>query len=226
MTSNTPLPLRLLAAAVRVFLVMTVVLGLAYPLVMTGVAQVLFPDRADGSLVEVDGRLVGAENIGQSFTRSVTENGRPVRSEDGALVTEPDPAYFQSRPSAAGAGYDPLSSSASNYGAEHPELVKLVQQRRSAVVTLDGVAGSDVAPDALLASGSGLDPHISPAYAQQQVPRVAGERGLSPDQVRALVAEHTEGRSLGFLGEPRVNVLMLNLALDALAVDPGGADSQ
>ena len=182
-------------AGLRMIVVMTVLLGLAYPLVLTGLAQIAVPGRADGSLVERDGILVGSSLIGQSFAD--------------------DPSYFQSRPSAAGDGYDALASSASNLGPESPDLVQLIQERRAAAAELDGTAPDHVAPDALTASASGLDPHISPAYAEQQVARVARERGLSEDVVRQLVEEHTTGRSLGFLGEPRVNVLELNLALDA-----------
>lgn len=180
--------------AVRLLIVFTVLLGLAYPLALTGIAQILFPGRADGSLVKVDGKDVGSSLIGQSFV------GRP--------------AYFQSRPSAAGAGYDPLASSASNLGLDNPTLVKLVRQRRAAAARFDGVRPDQVAWDAMLASGSGLDPDISPEYAREQEARVARVRGLSLDQVRALVAAHTQGRTLGFLGEPRVNVLLLNLVLD------------
>ena len=181
-------------AAVRMVLVLTVLVGLAYPLVLTGFAQVVVPGRADGSLVTRDGTVVGSSLIGQSFA------GRPE--------------YFQSRPSAAGDGYDPLASSASNLGPESEDLLAAIEERRTAAAALDGTDPADVAPDALLASGSGLDPDISPGYAAQQVERVAGERGVSPEEVRRLVDRHTEGRGLGFLGEPHVNVLMLNLALD------------
>ena len=181
-------------AALRMLIVMTALVGLGYPLAMTGLAQVVFPDHADGSVVERDGRAVGSSLIGQSF------DGRPE--------------YFQSRPSAAGDGYDPLASSASNLGPEHPDLIAAIEERRQAAAALDGTDPEEVAPDALLASGSGLDPHISPAYAEQQVARIARERGLSEDAVRALVDEFTGGRMLGFLGEPHVNVLRLNLALD------------
>jgi potassium-transporting ATPase KdpC subunit len=194
MTTSMVPALRQLSAGLRVFLTLTVVLGLVYPLAMTGIAQVLFPDNADGSLVRANGQVVGSELIGQSF---------------GA-----DPQYFQSRPSVAGDGYDPLSSSASNYGPENAHLIGLVKERRVASAELDGIPGAQVHPDALLASGSGLDPHISPQYAEQQVQRVARERGIAPGEVRRLVEEHTSGRALGILGEPHVNVLMLNLALD------------
>jgi K+-transporting ATPase ATPase C chain len=187
---------RQLWAALRMLVVMTVLVGLAYPLAMTGFAQVAFPGRADGSLVRLDGKLVGSALIGQSF--------------DGK------PQYFQSRPSAAGDGYDPLASSASNLGPESQDLVAAIEERRAAAAKLDGTKPEDVAPDALLASGSGLDPQISPTYAEQQVARVARERGLEPNTVRGLVDEYTAGRTLGFLGEPAVNVLLLNLALDRL----------
>jgi len=175
---------------------MTVLVGLVYPLALTGFAQVVFPGRADGSLVKQDGKVVGSSLIGQSF------EGRPE--------------YFQSRPSAAGDGYDPLSSGASNLGPESDDLMALIEERRAAAAALDGTDPADVAPDALLASGSGLDPQISPRYAAQQVARVARERGLTTATVRALVGRYTDGRSLGFLGEPGVNVLLLNLALDRL----------
>ncbi|MDH2412978.1 potassium-transporting ATPase subunit KdpC [Nocardioides sp. CER19] len=181
-------------AGLRMILVMTVILGLAYPLAMTGFAWIAFPGKADGSLVSRDGSDVGSALIGQSFT------GRPD--------------YFQGRPSAAGDGYDPLASSASNLGPTSPVLLADVDQRRAAVARLDGTPATEVAPDAVTASGSGLDPDISPAYAAQQVDRVAAARHLDPAVVRRLVEENTDGRQLGFLGEPRVNVLMLNLALD------------
>jgi K+-transporting ATPase ATPase C chain len=179
-------------------LVLTVLLGIAYPLVVTGLAQVVLPGRADGSLVDRGGRVVGSALVGQTYGR--------------------DPRYFQSRPSAS--GYDPLASGASNLGPVSPVLLRQVQHRRAAVARLDGTDPADVPPDAVTASGSGLDPHISPEYAAQQVVRVARARGMDPSAVRRLVAENTDGRALGFLGEPGVNVLMLNLALDA---QPGTA---
>jgi potassium-transporting ATPase KdpC subunit len=199
-----------LGAAVRAMVVLTALLGLAYPLTMTGIGQVFFRANADGSLVIRDGQPVGSSLIGQSFMRQTGTD------QEGNPIMEPDPAYFQARPSAAGAGYDPLASSASNLGPENKDLLAAIADRRTAAVELDGTASDEVAPDALLASGSGLDPHISPEYADQQVTRVAGERPLSMQQVRELVDEHTRGRTLGFLGEPRVNVLELNLALDRL----------
>lgn len=185
-----------LGPALRLTALLTLLLGVAYPLLVTGIAQVGFPDRANGSVVRRDGQAVGSSLIGQPYA---------------------DTAYFQGRPSAAGDGYDPLASGASNLGLESPDLVRQVEQRRAALARRDGVAPSQVAPDALLASGSGLDPQISPAYAAQQVARVARERGLARDEVRRLVARHTSGRTLGFLGEPRVELLALNLALDRLS---------
>ena len=194
---STPLfrsSVRQLGPALRLILLMTVLVGLAYPLALTAFAQVAFPGRADGSLVTRDGEVVGSVLIGQSFAGH--------------------PEYFQSRPSAAGDGYDPLASGASNLGPESPDLLAAIEARRAVVAELDGTEPADVAPDALLASASGLDPHISPEYADQQVARVAAERAMTVERVRELVAEYTDGRVLGFLGEPHVNVLLLNLALD------------
>ena len=204
-------------AALRTLLLLTVILGLAYPLAMTGFAQVAFGNNANGSLVQRGGETVGSDLIGQWFTRPVLENGQPQKDAKGNPVVEADPKYFQSRPSAAGTGYDPTSSGASNLGPENTDLIALINQRRATAAALDGVNPAQVAPDALLASGSGLDPDISPAYAQEQIARVARVRGLSVAQVQGLVTANTQGRTIGFLGEPRVNVLNLNLALDAAA---------
>jgi K+-transporting ATPase ATPase C chain len=209
--------LRQYGAALRTLLLLTVILGLAYPLAMTGFAQVAFGNNANGSLVQRGGTTVGSHLIGQGFTRPVLKNGQPAKDARGNPVVEADPRYFQSRPSAAGTGYDPTSSGASNLGPENKDLIAAITERRAAAATLDGVSPAHVAPDALLASGSGLDPHISPEYAREQVARVARVRGLSVAQVQALVAANTQGRTLGFLGEPRVNVLNLNLALDAIS---------
>ena len=184
---------RQLLPAVVVLLAFTVLTGVVYPLAVTGVAQLAFPARADGSLIERDGRVVGSRLIGQQF--------------EGAR-------YFHPRPSAAGDGYDAMSSSASNLGPTNEELLQAVQERRSAYEQ----ANDEPAPvDAVTASGSGLDPHISPANARAQAERVARERRLDLADVLRLVDEHTDGRSLGFLGEPAVNVLDLNLALDRQA---------
>ncbi|HEX4811738.1 MAG TPA: potassium-transporting ATPase subunit C [Nonomuraea sp.] len=268
---RTPSWIRRHVAALRALLVLTAVTGVIYPLLVTGVAQALFRGQAGGSLVEKDGEVVGSALIGQSFTDA---NGDPIR------------AYFQSRPSAAGDGYDPTSTSASNLGPEdvvdtpdRASLLTLVCARSKAVGELEGVSGArpfctpdgvgavlkvfpgravsvnqrcpatpfvaayeglkvecarpgqdyatgttvpvrgdvtrvPVPADAVTASGSGLDPHISAAYAALQAARVAEERGMAPDRVKALIAEHTTGRALGFMGEPAVNVLELNLALD------------
>lgn len=191
-----------LGAALRAMLVLTVILGVGYPLLVTGLGR-LVPARADGSFVtDAAGTVVGSALIGQSFTDA-----------DGA----PLPRYFQSRPSAAGDGYDAGASSGSNLGPENPDLVAAIEERRAAVADLEGVDPAAVPADALTASGSGLDPQISPAYAELQVPRVAAERGLSEDEVRGLVADATTGPDLGFLGQAGVNVLELNLALDRLA---------
>jgi K+-transporting ATPase ATPase C chain len=196
---SAPLSLsgRQLWAAARAVLVATVALGLLYPLVVTGLAQLIAPGRADGSLVEVDGEVVGSSLLGQSFTDA-----------DG----DPLPQYFQSRPSAS--DYDPLASGGSNLGPNSEELVALIEERRAAVAELNGVDPADVPADAVTASASGLDNGISPEYAALQVERVAAERGTPVEDVRALVDEATVGRDLGFIGDPYVNVLELNLALD------------
>jgi potassium-transporting ATPase KdpC subunit len=182
---------RQLVPAVVVFLVLTVITGLAYPLAVTVVAQVAFPSRADGSLVERGGETVGSRLVGQGFA---------------------GPGYFHPRPSAAGDGYDAMASSASNLGPTNPQLLDAVEERAATYRRANGVAS--VPLDAVTASGSGLDPHISPANARLQAARVARVRALPLERVLSLVSEHTEGRSLRFLGEPGVNVLELNLALD------------
>lgn len=198
---------RTTGVAVRAMLVFTLVLGLGYTLVITA-AGIALPAQANGSLLrDADGEVVGSALIGQSFMDA-----------DGAAL----PQYFQSRPSAAGDGYDAAASSGSNLGPNNDDLVAAVAQRRETVAALEGVGVADVPADAVTASGSGLDPHISPAYAELQVARVAAERGLSEDAVRDLVAAHTAGRDLGFLGDPRVNVVELNLALDGATRDAGG----
>lgn len=184
---------RQLLAALRMLLLFIVILGIGYPASVTVAAQ-LFPSQAQGQLIWRDGVAVGSGLIGQSFAG--------------------DQRYFQSRPSAAGAGYDPTASGASNLGPSSAVLADQIAERRRVASALDGTPGARVAADALTASGSGLDPQISPGYAEQQVARVARVRGLSVAAVRGLVAENTQGRALGFLGEPAVDVLRLNLALD------------
>ena len=185
--------------ALRVLLILTVVLGIGYPLVITGIGQAAFSAQANGSLVRVDDEVVGSSLIGQSFTDA-----------DGNAL----PEWFQSRPSAAGDGYDGAASSGSNYGPENEELIAAIEARRAAIEALDGA--TDIPADALTASGSGLDPHISPEYAILQVERVADARGLDATVVRELVESMIQGRDLGYLGEPTVNVLQLNLALAQL----------
>lgn len=199
MTHLTALARQTVAGLV-VLLALTALLGVAYPLAITGVAA-LAGDQADRQLLRVDGRVVGSREIGQVFEGE---------------------GWFRSRPSAAGDGYDAMASSASNLGPNNADLLASVEQRRADVAAAEGVDPADVPPDALTASASGLDPDISPEYARLQVERVARERDLPADQVRALVDEHTQGRALGFLGEPRVNVLELNIALQRLAGGAGG----
>ncbi|PWI41282.1 potassium-transporting ATPase subunit KdpC [Streptomyces sp. ICBB 8177] len=195
--------LRVTWAAFRALLVLTVVTGVIYPLAVFGVAQTAFHAKANGSPVHADGRVVGSALLGQSFDLP----GKPGT---------PDPKWFQPRPSAAGTGYDTRASGASNLGPTNPALTKLIDSRRAQVAAFNHVAPSQVPPDAVTASGSGLDPDISPAYARIQVDRVAAARHLSPAEVAHLVAAHTDGRQLGFMGEPTVNVLQLNVALNAL----------
>jgi K+-transporting ATPase ATPase C chain len=200
MSAPVPVAGRQLWAALRALLVATVALGLVYPLVVTGTAQLIAPGRADGSLVRSGGQVVGSSLIGQSSTDA---NGNPL------------PQYFQPRPSAS--DYDGRASGGSNLGPNSPELAKLIDQRRAEVAAFDGVLPSQVPPDAVTASASGLDNGISPAYAAIQVDRVARERGLPVADVRKLVDDATVGRDLGFIGAPYVNVLQLNLALDRAA---------
>jgi len=182
-----------LIIAVLMTLVTTILLGIVYPLVVTVLAQALFRDKANGQLIERNGHVIGSRIIGQAFS---------------------SPGYFRSRPSAAGTGYDPLNSGGTNLGPTNKKLVDAVK------AAVDDARkenpGVPVPIDLVTSSASGLDPHISPAAAVFQVPRVARERGLREDEVRHLVDAHTEGRQLGVLGEPVVNVLELNLALDDL----------
>jgi K+-transporting ATPase ATPase C chain len=209
MASNLPGSVRQFGVALRALLVFTAVLGIVYPLVMTGVAQALFHSNANGSIVKVNGKDVGSDLIGQAYTK---DSGK--KDSDGNAIMVADPRWFQTRPSAV--DYDGMGSAASQYGPNNPDLVKLIDERRQAVAELEGVDPSQVPPDAVTASGSGLDPDISPAYAALQVNRVARERGLPVERVQQLVKENTKGRTLGFLGEPTVNVVTLNNALAAL----------
>lgn len=179
-------------AAVLMTIVTTVLLGVIYPLAITAVAQVAFPDQANGQLIERNGKIVGSRIIGQGFSSA---------------------GYFRSRPSAAGTGYDAANSAGSNLGPTNKKLVDAVKANVEAAQKEN--PNTPVPIDLVTMSASGLDPHMSPAGVDFQVPRVARERGISETDVRRLVAAHTEGRTLGFFGEPRVNVLALNLALDA-----------
>jgi K+-transporting ATPase ATPase C chain len=182
---------RNLIVAVLMTLVTTVILGVVYPLVVTGLAHVMFPDKANGQIIEQNGKIVGSRIIGQAFS---------------------SPGYFHSRPSAAGTGYDPTSSGGTNLGPTNKKLIDAVKE------AVEGAKkenpGAAVPIDLVTSSASGLDPHISPAGAEFQVPRIARERGIAAADVRRVVEAHTAGRQLGFFGEPAVNVLEVNLALD------------
>ena len=175
-------------------IVLTILFGLAYPLVFTGLAQVLFPHQANGSLVTVNGKVAGSELIGQSFTK---------------------PEYFHGRPSAAGNnGYDAANSGGSNLGPTNQKLVDRVKADVQKFRAENPDYTGPIPADLLTSSGSGLDPHISPASAEAQVARIAKARGVTPDRIAELVAKHTDGRQWGIFGEPRVNVLLLNIDLD------------
>lgn len=177
------------------FVALTLLTGVAYPLVVTGIAKLAFPAQASGSVIERDGRLVGSRLLGQAFSK---------------------PGYFWSRPSGtAPQPYNGAASTGTNLSPTNPALAEAVAARAAALRALDPGNAAPVPVDLVTASGSGLDPHISPAAAEHQVERVARTRGLTPLEVRRLVEQHTERRTLGLLGEPRVNVLQLNLALDA-----------
>jgi potassium-transporting ATPase KdpC subunit len=177
--------------AILFTLITTVIFGLVYPLVVTGLSQLLFPAKANGQLIEKGGKIIGSRILGQNFT---------------------GPGYFHSRPSAAGTGYDPTSSGSNNLGPTNKALIDRVS---GDVQRLHSENPSQPIPiDLVTNSGSGLDPHISPAAAEFQILRIAQERHVSADELRMLIGKHTEGRQFGFLGEPRVNVLELNLELD------------
>jgi K+-transporting ATPase ATPase C chain len=199
-------------AAIRAIIVLTIITGFVYPLVVLGIGQVAFHNQANGSLVSYNGKVVGSSLLCQEFTDS---KGNPL------------PQYFQPRPSTASDpnsktdyGCDPNFSGASNLGTNNTTLLQNVKERQAAYAKLNGVPVSSIPPDAITTSGSGLDPYISPQNAADQEARVAAARHLPLSQVQSQVASHTQGRTLGFLGEPRVNVLTLNIALDEL---PGQA---
>jgi K+-transporting ATPase ATPase C chain len=179
--------------AITATLVLMVITGLIYPGIVTGLARVLFPSQANGSVITVDGHAIGSSLIGQQFTQ---------------------PWYFHSRPSAAGDGYDAAASGGTNKGPTDRKLADTLIAGAIASAEKDGAVKGKIPADMVTASASGLDPHISPANAELQIARVSAARGVDPEKIRALVASHTEGRQFGFLGEPRVNVLELNLAVD------------
>ena len=199
--STTRTAVRTHWVAIRAMLLFTLVLGVAYTLVVTGIGQLVLPGQANGSVVRSGDEVVGSALIGQSFTDA---DGNPL------------PEWFQARPSAAGDGYDAGASSGSNYGPENTDLIAAIDERKTQVAELDEVSPEEIPADAVTASASGLDPHISPEYALLQVPRVAAARGLPEADVRELVESRIQARDLGYLGEPTVNVLQLNLALAEL----------
>ncbi|WP_435601861.1 potassium-transporting ATPase subunit KdpC, partial [Streptomyces sp. bgisy130] len=200
MNNSVASTLRLAWASLRILLVLTVVCGVIYPLAITGIAQGLFHDKANGSQVKADGKVVGSELIGQSWNIKGTD--------------KPDPQWFQGRPS--NSGYDPLATGSSQLGASDPTLVKNVKAAKEQVATFNGVPQSEVPKDAVTGSASAIDPGISPDYAGIQVHRVAKNNRLSVAQVKALVKANTDSRTAGFLGEPSVNVLKLNIAVKEL----------
>ncbi|MER5769348.1 potassium-transporting ATPase subunit C [Streptomyces sp. NPDC001985] len=212
---------RLISAALRALLVLTVVCGVLYPLAVTGVAQALFNDKANGSEVTAGGEVVGSSLIGQTYHLPLKDPGDPEETP------EPDLTWFQPRPSnglgsnSVNTRYSLILSGATNRSGDNAELLQWVRDAKAAVVRDNSTAGhrvdpADVPADAVTSSGSGLDPHISPEYARLQVHRVAERNSLAAAAVEKLVREHTDGRILGFIGEPRVNVLALNIALREL----------
>ncbi|MFI9269328.1 K(+)-transporting ATPase subunit C [Kitasatospora sp. NPDC052896] len=208
MPKPLPTSVRTHFTALRMLLVMTVICGVAYPLLVTGISQVAFSQKANGSIVKnASGQEIGSSLLGQNF------NLPKKNPNDPNEQAQPDPKWFQPRPSAAGTGYDPTASGPTNLGPNSDKLLKSVQDARQAVAQFDGVDPATVPADAITSSGSGLDPDISVAYAKEQINRVAKARDLPTDVVAKLVDKYTESRSVGFLGDPGVNVLLLNKAL-------------
>jgi potassium-transporting ATPase KdpC subunit len=216
-----------IVTAVIAMIVFTVLLGLVYPLFITGISQVAFPGNANGQKVYVNGKLVGSKIIGQSFKRPVLEkNGKPKEAEE-ELVTEADPRYFQSRPSATeGGAYNAAASTFSNRGPNSVKTKEADEENIKEYLELNKpydprLTVAQIPVDAVNTSGSNLDPEISQANAWIQAHRIAAKRGLSLSTVNALIGQYTDSRGLGFSGEPGVNVLMLNLALDRLTAGGG-----
>lgn len=192
---------RPLRAAAVTLAALSLAAGILYPALVLGIGQVIAPAQANGSLVHRDGQVIGSALVGQAF---VGPDGKPLRQ------------YLQGRPSAAGDGYDASQSSGSNFGPENPELIAQIKERRTEIAQFEGVDPQAIPADALTASSSGLDPHISPAYAKLQASRIAKERGIDVGQVQRIIDEHTARRAAGLIGEETVNVLEVNVALDAL----------
>lgn len=209
---------RNLTTAILAAVVFTLLLGLAYPLAVWGIGQVAFPGKADGSQVHVDGKLVGSSLLGQDFSRPVLDrDGRPKQDEEGEPIVEPDPKYFQGRPSAT--GYSASATYFANRGPNQGSAVELYEAGLAAYLALERPYSPDLTKagipvDAVTASASGVDPHISKANALIQARRIAEVRGLSLERVQELIDDSTDGRFAGLLGEPGVNVLDLNIALD------------
>jgi len=211
-----------IVTSISAMVVFTILLGIVYPLAITGVSQVAFPGNANGQQIHVGGKLVGSKIIGQNFGDPKMKDGKVVE-EKGAVVTEPDPRYFQTRPSATEGGADNAAASTfSNLGPNNRATEEAIAEHIKGYLELEkpytpGLTAAQVPVDAANSSGSGLDPEISQANADIQAHRIAAVRHLSPSTVAALISKYTSGRGLGFSGEQGVNVLELNLALDRLS---------
>ena len=208
-----------LVTSVIAIIAFTVVLGILYPLVVTGVGQIAFPGNANGQQIKVDGKLVGSKIIGQQFTDQVVKNGKPQVDNDGNPVTVPNKCYFQSRPSPTVPPYNAGASTFSNLGPNDKATEEAISASMKAYLKLEkpydpSLTASRIPVDAVNTTGSGLDPDISPANADIQAHRISAVRHLPMSDVQHLISQHTHGRGLGFSGEPGVNVLQLNLALD------------